>query len=38
MSQSIFGNEESLLQVARQAGVKGDLDYGYNQQFSPTTQ
>ena len=31
VSQSIFGNEESLLQVARQAGVKGEeLDYGYN--------
>ena len=26
VSQSIFGNEESLLQVARQAGVKGDLE------------
>ena len=35
VSQSIFGNEESLLQVARQAGVKGDLDYGYNRAIFP---
>ena len=36
VSQSIFGNEESLLQVARQAGVKGEeLDYGYNRAIFP---
>ena len=35
VSQSIFGNEASLLEVARQAGVKGDLDYGYNRAIFP---